>query len=221
MKYENITIIGTSHISIDSIKEVKLAIEREKPGIIALELDNKRFQSLISKKQKLKLSDIKYLGFKGFLMNLIGSYVERKLGKLVGVAPGSEMKMAIKLAKKYKLKIALIDQDISVTLKKLTSSITLKEKLTFIKDLIKGLFIKDKLLKKIDLRKVPEQEFIDEMINKVKQNYPSIHKVLIEERNSIMSSKLKKLAEKNPESKILAIIGAGHKNEVIKLLSRN
>src|SRR3989344_226102 len=153
MVQKNITVIGTSHISIESIKEVESEIEREKPTIIALELDNKRFVSLTSKRQGLKLSDLRYLGVKGFLINLIGSYIEKKLGRIVGVSPGSEMKAAIKLAKKYKLKIALIDQDISVTLKKLTSSITLKEKLTFIKDLIKGLFIKDKLIKKIDLRK--------------------------------------------------------------------
>ena len=131
------------------------------------------------------------------------------------------MKIAIQLAKKYKLKVALIDQDISITLKKLTRSITLKEKLTFIKDIIKNIFKRDPLAAKIDLRKVPPQDIVEKMVEKVKKSYPSIHKVLIDERNSIMSNKIKKLAEMHPNARILVIIGAGHKNEVIKLLSGN
>ncbi|MBS3134284.1 TraB/GumN family protein [Candidatus Woesearchaeota archaeon] len=221
MMNKNITIIGTSHIAIESIKEVKQFITDNKPDIIAIELDHKRFKGLIGKRQKMRFSDIKDIGIKGFVLNLIGSYIEKKLGKIVGVSPGSEMKIAIQLAKKYKLKVALIDQDISITLKKLTRSITLKEKLTFIKDIIKNIFKRDPLAAKIDLRKVPPQDIVEKMVEKVKKSYPSIHKVLIDERNSIMSNKIKKLAEMHPNARILVIIGAGHKNEVIKLLSGN
>ena len=203
MMNKNITIIGTSHIAIESIKEVKQFITDNKPDIIAIELDHKRFKGLIGKRQKMRFSDIKDIGIKGF------------------VSPGSEMKIAIQLAKKYKLKVALIDQDISITLKKLTRSITLKEKLTFIKDIIKNIFKRDPLAAKIDLRKVPPQDIVEKMVEKVKKSYPSIHKVLIDERNSIMSNKIKKLAEMHPNARILVIIGAGHKNEVIKLLSGN
>ena len=34
MQYKNLTVIGSSHISIDSVKQVKETIESEKPGII-------------------------------------------------------------------------------------------------------------------------------------------------------------------------------------------
>ena len=34
MKYNNLTIIGTSHIAKQSLDEVEKAIEEEKPGII-------------------------------------------------------------------------------------------------------------------------------------------------------------------------------------------
>ena len=101
---QNLIIIGTSHIAVESIDEVTTAIAELKPEIIALELDLKRFKRLTSKtKYKLKLSDI---GQKGFLINLIGSYIERYLGKKVGVLPGSEMKRAIHLARKNNIKIA-------------------------------------------------------------------------------------------------------------------
>ena len=99
MYYKNLTIIGTSHISVESIKEVQSKILKIRPDIIALELDSKRFYALTAKNKKISLSDIKKIGLKGYLFNLIGSYLERKLGKLVGISPGSEMLEAIRIAK--------------------------------------------------------------------------------------------------------------------------
>ncbi|MFC1769343.1 TraB/GumN family protein, partial [Nanoarchaeota archaeon] len=55
MKYDNITIIGTSHIAKQSMKEVKDHIENKKPDIIALELDKKRVIALLSEKKKQKI----------------------------------------------------------------------------------------------------------------------------------------------------------------------
>ena len=88
--YNNLTIIGTSHISIHSIKDVSNFINENKPEIIALELDQKRFFGL-TEKRKHNITDILKVGIKGYLINIIGAYIEKKLGKLVGVKPGSEM----------------------------------------------------------------------------------------------------------------------------------
>ena len=59
MKYKNLIIIGTSHIAKQSLKEVKKAIEEEKPDIIAIELDRKRLMALASKKKEI--SDVKII----------------------------------------------------------------------------------------------------------------------------------------------------------------
>jgi pheromone shutdown protein TraB len=190
-KYKNLTIIGTSHISIESINEVKNFLISKKPKIIALELDKARFIALTQKKEKNNISDIKYIGLKGYFFNLLGSYIEKKLGRLVGVAPGTEMKTAIKIAKKIKSRISLIDQDIRITLKKLSKEITWKEKFNFIADIIKGIFKKQKI--KIDLTKVPNEEFIKKLLKQVKDRYPSFYKVLIKERDLIMAKNLNTL----------------------------
>lgn len=218
--YKNLMVIGTSHISIQSIKEVENAIKKEKPDIIALELDKKRLYALLHK-TKLSIYDIKKLGIKGFFLNLVGSYIEKKLGKIVNVAPGSEMKLAIKLAKKYRLNLALIDQDISITLKKLGSDITWKEKFRFIKEIIKSFIFRDSDVKiKLDLTKVPSKKLINTLIKKVREDYPNLYRVLIEERNVIMAKNLNRLIKNNSDKKILAIIGAGHEDEVIRLIKR-
>ena len=214
MMNKNITIIGTSHIAIESIKEVKQFITDNKPDIIAIELDHKRFKGLIGKRQKMRFSDIKDIGIKGFVLNLIGSYIEKKLGKIVGVSPGSEMKIAIQLAKKYKLKVALIDQDIRVTLKKISDRLTYKEKLRFISDLFKGIFIRQKI--EFDLKKVPEKKIIDKLTKELQKRYPTLYEVLISERNLILASNLHRLLK--TEKTIVGIVGAGHEQEIINII---
>jgi len=218
--YKNLTIVGTSHIARESILEVKNFILNNKPEIIALELDKKRLIALFDKR-KLKLNNIKDIGIKGFLINLIGAYIEKKLGKLVGVSPGDEMKLAVNLGKEYNAKIALIDQDISITLKNLMKRITLKEKLRIVIDIFKGFILRKSDMEPFDLRKVPKEELIVKLIGQVKERYPSIYNVLIKERNEHMAKGLYKIINDNKDKKILAIIGAGHERGVYEILQRN
>ena len=191
--YKNLTIIGSSHIAKESILHVKEFISKNKPEIIALELDRKRFIALFDKR-KPSLRDIGEIGFWGFLINLIGAYIEKKLGKLVGVSPGSEMKMAVSLAKDYNAKIALIDQDIEVTLKKFSKSLSWKEKWNFLVDIIKAIFVRKNIIE-FDLTKVPDKKTIKKLVRNVKERYPNVYKVLVEERNHVMANNLKKIYE--------------------------
>jgi len=214
IKYKNLVIIGTSHIAIQSINEVKQAVNTLKPDFIALELDLRRFQALTSKKEKRGIANPFELGLIGFIFNQIGAYAEKKLGELVGISPGSEMIEAIKLAKKNNIKIALIDQDIKITLKKLSKNITKKEKWNFIVDLFKAIFSRKNKIK-IDLTKVPEKEFIKQLLDQVKERYPNFYKVIIEDRNKAMAKNLYTLISQNKDSKIMAIIGAGNEEDLI------
>ena len=221
MNYKNLVFLGTSHIARQSLDEVKESIERERPGIIAIELDRARLDALLSKEpRKVSLRIIRKIGLKGFIFSLIGAWAEKKLGNLVGVAPGSEMKQAVKLAKKYNIKIALIDQDIQITLKRFSSSITWKEKWNFLADIVKAFFVRDKELQ-FDLRTVPEKNIIKKLVRKVKERYPNVYKTLIEERNIVLANNIKKLMGAEPDKKILVIIGAGHVDDVIRIIQND
>ncbi len=48
---DNIILVGTAHISKESVEEVKEAIEEYKPDIVAVELCKRRYES-ITKKDK-------------------------------------------------------------------------------------------------------------------------------------------------------------------------
>jgi len=221
MKYKNLMIIGTSHIAKQSLEEVKGVIEEEKPDIIALELDKKRLYALMSrKKAKVSFYNIGRVGFKGFLFSLLGAWAEKKLGEVVGVSPGEEMKMAVRLAKKNKIRIALIDQDIEMTLRKFSRSLSWREKWNFVVDLFKAFILRKKEIE-FDLSKVPNKKIIKKLIDKVKVRYPNIYKVLVEERNIIMANNLSGLMGENEDKKIVAIVGAGHEKEIIELIKRS
>ncbi|MBD3259228.1 hypothetical protein GF371_01195 [Candidatus Woesearchaeota archaeon] len=221
IKYENLTIMGTSHIAKESLDQVADYIERQKPDILALELDKKRLYALLAgKKKRARFRDIRKLGFKVFLLNLIGAYIEEKLGKMVGVKPGSEMKLAYKLAQKHRIKIALIDQDIEITLKKLSKAISWKEKFAIVADILKAIILRRPEIE-IDLTKVPPEEIISLMLEKVKKRYPNFYRVLIEERNRFMARKLAMLLRNFPEKKILAIVGAGHEKDLLTMVKKD
>ena len=129
------------------------------------------------------------------------------------------MKAAYRLARRKGIAVALIDQDISITLQRLSKSITWKEKFRFLGDVLKGLFGgKPEFI--FDLSTVPEEEIIKKMIARIRDRYPTIYRVLIEERNQAMTRNLTRLRQENPDKRILAIVGAGHKDDLREALDK-
>ena len=221
MKFKNLTIVGTSHIAKQSMREVEEAVSNNKPDIVAIELDRRRFVALMHKKKgkedRIRLRDIRRIGVKGYLFSLIGGYIQKKLGKIVGVVPGSDMKKAIKLAKKNKLQIALIDQDIEVTLKKFSKTFTWREKWHIVADIFKGIFFRKNVVQ-FDLSKVPDEQVIKKMMKEVKIRYPNLYRVLVTERNKIMAGNIFKIMREHPDKKILAVVGAGHAEDMMRII---
>ncbi|MBI2131020.1 TraB/GumN family protein [Candidatus Woesearchaeota archaeon] len=218
MDYKNIVFLGTSHISKESYEEVTSSISSAMPDIVAVELDKKRAYALMSKsKPSYGLSNIRRIGVKGYIFALLGSWAEKKLGELTGFSPGSEMKEALRLAKEKGIPIALIDQDIEVTLKRLSKYLSWKEKFNFLIDILKAVILRKSEFQ-FDLNKVPEKEVIKKLLDKVRTRYPNVYRVLIAERNRHMYKALKKLAEENPKKKILAIMGAGHVDDIRSMI---
>jgi pheromone shutdown-related protein TraB len=226
MKYNDIVVVGTSHIAEQSVNEVSRVIGNEKPDIVAVELDRGRLKGLLSgKKSRVRVSDIRKIGVKAYFFTLIASYVQQKLGRIVGVAPGSDMLQAVKLAKQKKLQLALIDQDISITLRKFSKVFTWKEKFRFFVDVLKGIFFGKRQVRKmglneLDLTKVPSKKVIKKLIKQVEVRYPSLYRVLIKERNVVMARNLVALKKAYPEKKIVAIVGAGHEDEIVRLIGK-
>jgi len=218
LKYKNLTILGTSHIAKSSLNEIEAVFQKENPSLVAIELDRNRLYSLLSdKKPSYSPAMIRHLGLKGYLFALIGGLIQQKLGDIVGIKPGSDMLRAVQLAQKNNKKLALIDRDIQVTLARLSKTISWKEKVHFFIDIFSAPFSKKV---KIDLTKVPEKELVKKLLRIMKKRYPGTYTVLVEERNVFMALKLRALMENYPGDKILAVIGAGHEDDLLALIKR-
>lgn len=216
--YKNLLIIGTSHIAKKSVKDINEKFLELNPDVVCVELDHKRLHALLTDaKPNYSLSGIKTYGLQGYLFAVIAGVLQRKLGNVVGIKPGSDMLTAVNLVRKNNKQLILIDQDIEITLRRFSKQFTFKEKMRMLWDLIRSPFA-PKI--KIDLNNVPKGELINKMMGELKNRYPSIYNVLIYERNIVMAKNLVKIMEKNPEKKILAVIGAGHEKEMLVLIKK-
>ncbi|PIY60778.1 hypothetical protein COY95_00025, partial [Candidatus Woesearchaeota archaeon CG_4_10_14_0_8_um_filter_47_5] len=202
----------------ESVNQVQATLARIKPDIIAVELDRKRMYALLSGKQEQPgISLIRHIGVKGFLFALLAYWAQKKLGDAVGMRPGAEMKEAILYTRANNTSLALIDQDITLTLNRISRTLTWKEKFNFLADIINSLLGRETPIT-FDLATVPSDDLIRHLISRVETRYPSLYKTLIAERNSFMAKKLFTLMQNQPDKKIVAVVGAGHEQGIMELL---
>jgi pheromone shutdown-related protein TraB len=208
---DNIILIGTAHISEESVLEVRHAIETYKPDIVAVELCQRRYDS-ISKKDKwentpvtalIKSNNAYFMLAQTFL-----SSIQRKLGEEYGVEPGSEMFAAMQVADKFHLKVALVDRDITVTLKRAWRLMGFREKFRIVWEFLKAMIGYDEEeLEELDLKELMKQDVLSQMMEEFSKIAPSASKVLITERDLYIAQKI---YEESKKGKVVAVVGAGH-----------
>ena len=155
---------------------------------------------------------------RGFLFATIASWVQRKIGSSIGLVPGADMLTAYKSAQAVGARVALIDRHIQVTLKKISARLTWREKWCFFVDILKAVFnVRPSI--SFDLSSVPDKEVISALMDEFKSRYPTLYDVLVVERNKHMSVHLARLIE-NSEGLVVAVVGAGHEEELQKLVDR-
>jgi pheromone shutdown-related protein TraB len=202
-----IIVVGTAHISEESIAEVRRTIEEERPDIVAVELDPGRYQALTQpEQQSASIKDILSSGkLNQFLVHWLLAYVQNKLGAEVGVKPGSEMLSAIDTARSVGASVALVDRDINVTIARFWAKMRLIEKLKMLIALL-GITTSDE---EIDLDEITNDDVISQLVTELRQFSPSAAQVLVDERDAYLAGNLLKL-----RGKIVAVVGAGHKEGI-------
>ena len=197
------------------------AIESYKPNIVAVELCNKRYEA-ITQQDKWENTPITSLlkSNKAYLIlaQTFLSSIQRRLGKEYGVEPGSEMIAAIDEAKKRNVEVALVDRDITVTLKRAWRKMGIREKIRLSWEFMKALFGYDEEeLAELDLKELMKQDVISAMLKEFGEIAPSVATVLIHERDEYIA---KKILDESKKGKVLAVIGAGHLDGVKKHLEK-
>ena len=54
----------------------------------------------------------------------------------------------------------------------------------------------------------------------MKKKYPNVYSILVEERNKKIANNIVRLMQKNPEAKILIVIGAGHEEGMLEEIKK-
>ena len=202
---KRIVLVGTIHVDPDSTTLVRQTIQKTMPDIVALELDRERLQALQHpKSQRTSLS----AGFSFLTMALL----EKFAGQLTGSSPGLEMLEAAKTAREVGATIETVDRPIGITAAGIRK-IPLKEKIRLGADGVASLFLLP--LGVSDLSELTED--IENQLKIFRSRYPSLSKLLLDERERYMVNRFKTILAEN-SGKVVGVVGFGHLATIAKAL---
>lgn len=215
---KEIILIGTAHVSPQSVEEVREVIEREQPDSVCIELCQGRYNSIVNKDQWQNTDISKIIKEKQtmlLLATLIMGSFQKRIADNFEIAPGAEMIQGMKSAEKIGAQLVLVDRDIQVTLKRLWQKVGLKGKVQIVYELFSSIFFSEEITEQ-DLEDMKSQDMLDSALNSLSDTFPELKTVLIDERDQYLAQKIKNA----PGKKVIAVLGAGHipgiKEEIYK-----
>jgi pheromone shutdown protein TraB len=199
-----ITLIGVGHV-FDIESQVRRAIGERRPSVVCVELDRARFHSLMSEASGPSGGPLPYNA-----LALFQKFIARKYGTDVG----REMIAAVTSAREIGADVAFIDMDATVVFQRFWKGMTFEEKVKMFVGLISGLFVRKK---SVDREIERFEEDSGAYLEAFGEEFPSIKKILIDDRNAHMARAIEKISETHLN--IVAVIGDGHVEGVRDLLS--
>ncbi len=211
-------IVGTAHVSPESVKEVEELIERLSPDTVCIELCEPRYKALTdpNRWKNLDIFQVIKEGKTLFLLaNIaIGAY-QRRLGAELGVKPGAELLQAAQAAERAGATITLIDRSIHVTLKRTWASLGFWKKSMLAGAIVEALFPGKSDASALDIEKLKERAHLSAMMKDFARELPEVHEPLIDERDRYLVSGLREA----PGKRVIAVVGAGHVPGMIRYYS--
>ncbi|WP_336363360.1 TraB/GumN family protein [Halalkalicoccus salilacus] len=220
VKEGSVRLVGTAHISADSVAEVEETIEAERPDVVAVELDEGRYRQL-----KGELPDDLDAGdlLRGntvfqFLAYWMLSYVQTRLGERFDIEPGADMRAAVETAETLGLGIALVDRDIQTTIQRFWARMTFLEKLRLIGGLFLGMVGYDAGREgdPLEMEDLTDADVVTAMMAEFRRFSPGGAEALIDERDAYIAHELVSLRERGHD--VLAVVGAGHREGIERYL---
>ncbi len=205
---KTVILIGTAHVSQESVDLVKLVIEQEHPDGVCVELDAKRFEA-ISHPNRWESLDLKEIIRKQqlstLMVNLVLASFQKRLGDKLGVIPGTEMLEAIRMAEKHGIPVTLGDRDVRVTMRRAWRNTPFWRKSMLLSSLLLGIFDTTEVSED-EIRNLKKQDVLSEMMKELGKEVPTLKTVLIDERDRYLAKKIIDA----PGTRIVAVVGAGH-----------
>jgi pheromone shutdown-related protein TraB len=215
---ENLTIIGTVHVTEESKEKIEEEIQRVNPDIVAVELDMDRFSNLMDKlEEETEIDDASIvdvfrnnISLSTFFLFKTMEIFQLRIAKKMGVSPDErDIMYAVTKAKEDGRDVALIDRNIKTTLQRYSSRVSIMETLVFLLSLI--LAFTPLINAEDEIERLENNEkSVSSMMEKMKKGAPVFYEVFIDERDEYMATNLEQLSRLYPEKTILAVVGKGH-----------
>jgi pheromone shutdown protein TraB len=197
-----ITLVGVGHV-FDLKNQVRSIILTRKPQVVCIELDRGRFEAMLEK------GHTEDAPFSYRLLSLMQRFIARKYE----VQLGEEMLTAARVSKEVGARLAFIDMDASVFYQRVTATMSFEEKVKMLAGALTGMFVRKKRIEK-ELKNYQQNEA--EYLETFEKEFPSIKRVLVDERNEYMAKAIREVH--NDYSDIVVVIGDGHVEGISRLI---
>ena len=207
---DGLRILGTAHVSSESVDLVRSQIEDWGPDLVAVELCPSRMTAL-TKPDSLESEDLLKIIKEGrsamILLQSALAAQQRRMGVTSGEKPGAELLAAVNAAENSGIPVEMIDRDVVVTLRRAWKKMGIIEKWRILNAL---LWEEDDDEVSID-DVLGDSDLLSSMMEEAREIAPGAGEVLIDERDTFLAGRIQQIRGKG---KILAVIGAGHLNGV-------
>ncbi len=213
---KEVLLLGTAHVSKQSVQEVDDAIKEHMPDMVMIELDEERYQSLTDGNNWKNTNIYEIIKQKKGMMllaNIVLSAYQRRIGAQLGVQAGAEMMQAIESAKREDVPIGLADRNIKTTFIRIWRKMKGREKIKLLFGLVMSLF-DDTEITEEELEELKQQDIITSALNEMGSEFSGIKEVLVDERDKYMAEKIRRAEGK----KVLAVVGGAHIGGILENL---
>ena len=211
-------LVGTAHISQDSVDTVKAVIQDENPDTVCVELDEQRHRALRNPRhwESLNLVQVLKQGQAPFLLaNLALASFQKRMGLQTGVKPGAELAAAAELAEELGKDVQLVDRVIRTTLLRAWRKAGFWKKMTLLSTLLVSMFESQELDEE-ELAKLRQTDTLSAMLDEMSEVLPTVKTILVDERDTYMAHHIRQA----PGKKIVVIVGAAHMPGILKKLEK-
>ncbi|MGM0578457.1 MAG: TraB/GumN family protein [Myxococcota bacterium] len=201
-------LVGTAHVSEQSVTEVRDLVRSIRPDTVCVELDRTRYEALTDDQRWQKLDVFQVIRDGKVLMLLanlaLGAY-QRRLGAKLGVKPGAELLAGVQAAEEIDAELHLVDRDIQTTLRRTWANVPFWKKLQLLAAVVGATVSREEVSEEM-IEELKQEQQLSEMLAEFAKVMPEVQEPLIDERDRYMASKIRDV----PGERIVAVVGAAH-----------
>jgi pheromone shutdown-related protein TraB len=212
-------LIGTAHVSRQSVDDVRETITALKPDAVCVELCPARYSAMMQCDTWRQMNIFRVIREKksAFLLaQLVLSSFYRRIGDQLGVQPGAEMLEGIQQCERVGASLVLADRALDITLKRVWASVSLWSKIKMMVHLAAGIFVAEDIDAQL-VEEMKNRDQLESILGSFADAFPEIKRRLIDERDVVLAGNIRGA----PGTKIVAVVGAGHVPGIIEALDNH